>query len=140
MTTGMLRITGFRPEQIRFGAVGIYNTVVGYAVFAGLLALVPRLHYLGSLAVTHVVSVLNGYLAHRWLVFRVRGQVLVDLARFWSVQLAALGVNAVILAALVEGAGLGPLPAELLAVVATVLFSWFGHSRFSFRRPPAAGV
>lgn len=113
---------------------------MGYAVFAGLIALVPRLHYLGALVVIHVVSVLNGYLAQRWLVFRVRGRVLVDLARFWSVQLAALGVNAVILAALMDGAGLGPLPAELPAVVATVMFSWFGHSRFSFRRPPATEV
>lgn len=123
------------PQHLRFGAVGAYNTAVGYLVFAATIMAFPGIHYLAALAVTHVVSVLNGYVAHRRLVFRVHGRVLGDLARFWGVQLVALAVNALVLAALVEAVGLGALPAELAAVALTVLLSWFGHSRFSFRRP-----
>lgn len=123
-----------RSEHVWFVIVGGYNTAFGYAVFAGVHLLFPSLHYLVVLLIAHVLSVLNAFVAYRLLVFKVRGNVLTDLLRFWSVYLAALALNAVALPLLVEAVGLEVLIAQALVVFVTALMSYLGHKHFSFRR------
>ncbi len=72
---------------------------------------------------------------HRRFVFRVRGHVWLDLARFEVVNLAALGLNAVLLPLLVEVAGLPVILAQVVAGGLAVIGTYFGHLLFSFRRP-----
>ena len=125
---------------LRFLAVGVVNTAYGYAVFVALqLGLGDRLHYLGVLLVAHVISVLTAFVLYRRFVFHASGgPVLHELARFWSVYLVALLVNALVLLAAVEGLALPVLLAQALALVVTAAMSFLGHSRFSFRPAPAA--
>jgi putative flippase GtrA len=91
-----------------------------------------------TLALTHVTSVLFAFAIHRSFVFRVTGRVLLDLWRFESVYLAALGLNAVLLPVLVELGGLPVLVAQAAITCLNVAVSWLGHSRFSFRRSMAS--
>jgi putative flippase GtrA len=129
-----------KSEHVWFVLVGAYNTAFGFAVFAGVHLLFPDLHYLIVLLVAHVLSVLNAFVAYRRLVFKVHGNVLHDLVRFWTVYLAALGVNAAALPLLVDGLGLDVLVAQALVVFVTALMSYVGHKHFSFRRvPPGMG-
>jgi putative flippase GtrA len=72
---------------------------------------------------------------HRRFVFRVQGNVLVDLMRFETVYLGALVINAVLLPLLVEVGGLPVIPSQFLIVGVTAVISFFGHRHFSFRRP-----
>jgi putative flippase GtrA len=62
--------------------------------------------------------------------------VLRDLARFESVYLTGLGVNAVALPVLV-GLGLQRIPAQAIILATTTLLSYFGHRHFTFRRGAA---
>ncbi|WP_166790133.1 GtrA family protein [Cryobacterium sp. Hh11] len=59
-----------------------------------------------------------------------------DLARFVSVHLVAIGINAAALLLLVEVevATVPPLLAPLIILMVTTLLSFFGHKKFSFRR------
>jgi putative flippase GtrA len=75
---------------------------------------------------------------HRRLVFRVRGHLWLDLARFETVNLGMLAANAVLLPFCVEVLGFGVLVAQGCSTVVTVVMSYLGHSLFSFRRPAAA--
>jgi putative flippase GtrA len=137
MTAVLARV---KAEHVWFVVVGAYNTVFGFAVFAGVHLLFPDLHYLIVLLIAHVLSVLNAFVAYRRLVFKVRGNVLVDLLRFWTVYLVALGVNAAALPLLVDGLGMDVLIAQALVVFVTAMMSYVGHRYFSFRRvPPGMG-
>jgi putative flippase GtrA len=127
-------------EHIWFVIVGGYNTVFGFAVFAALHLLFPGLHYLLVLLIAHVISVINAFWAYRLFVFKVRGHVLRDLLRFWTVYLGALAVNAAALPLLVSVAGLDVLVAQGLVVFVTALMSYVGHKHFSFRRPAMPGA
>jgi putative flippase GtrA len=80
--------------------------------------------------------VLCAFVLHRRLVFRVTGNVLVDLVRFEMVYLGGLGINAILLPVLVEVAQLPVIMSQFLIVSVTALVSFFGHKHFSFRRPP----
>lgn len=124
-----------KDRRIAFVIVGVVNTVVGFAWFALFDLSVGRLWgYMATLLFAHVASVLCAFILYRRFVFRVRGHVWVDLARFESVYLVALGINALLLPLLVELAGLQPIVAQAVIVFVTTLVSYIGHSRFSFRR------
>ncbi|MCY1716563.1 GtrA family protein [Microbacterium sp. SL62] len=124
-----------KDRRIAFVIVGVINTVVGFAWFALFDLSVGRLWgYMATLLFAHVASVLCAFVLYRRFVFRVRGHVWVDLARFESVYLVALGINALLLPLLVEFGGLQPIVAQAVIVFVTTLVSYIGHSRFSFRR------
>jgi putative flippase GtrA len=122
-------------ERVRFLIVGGLNTAVGYALFVALqLAAGDELGYLGVLLISHVISVLFAFVMHRRIVFRVQGNVLVDLVRFWSVYATTIAVNAAALPLLVEVAGLPVIAAQTVFLVVSVAATYVAHKRFSFRR------
>ena len=89
-----------------------------------------------TVGITYVLSVLFAFTMHRRFVFRVRGHVLRDLARFWGVYLVSGGITIVALPVLV-GLGLDRIPAQAIVVSVTTLLSYFGHRHFTFRRSDA---
>jgi len=126
----------FRNQGVAFLAVGATNTAIGFLFFVFFEYTVGVwLGYLVSLLCAHIASVLCAFVLYRKLVFRVRGHVFRDLARFELVYLSALGVNFVLLPLLVELGGLPVILSQALIVFVTSLMSFFGHRGFSFRRP-----
>lgn len=129
----LLRIV--KDRRVAFLAIGVVNTAVGFGWFVLFDLTIGQVWgYMVTLLFAHVASVLCAFVLHRRFVFRVRGHVWVDLMRFETVYLVALGVNALLLPLLVEFGGLEPIFAQALIVFVTTLISYFGHSRFSFRR------
>jgi len=126
---------GVREQGLRFVLVGALNTAFGFVLFALLLHLVDdRVHYLVVLFVATIGAVLFAFAGYRTFVFRVRGNLLKDLARFSLVYVVALAVNSVCLPLLVEVGGVPVLPAQAGFVVVTVVASFLAHRSFSFRR------
>ena len=134
---GLARFLGLRHDQrVAFIGVGAFNTVFGALVFAGLeLTLGRAAGYMIVLLIAHVIAVICAFFMHRRFVFRVQGNVLIDLMRFETVYLGALVINAVLLPLLVEVGGLPVIPSQFLIVGVTAVISFFGHRHFSFRRP-----
>jgi putative flippase GtrA len=135
----------FKDQRVAFLVVGGINTVVGFGIFIACSQSAGQLveHQIGkvgaslvTLGITHVLTVLFAFVMHRRFVFRVRGHMLRDLARFWSVYLTAAGINFVALPVLVE-LGLQRIPAQAIVIAFNTLLSWFGHRHFSFRRSAA---
>ena len=138
LAPGVLRHTLHR-RAVRFVLVGVVNSAFSFGAFAALQVTFGRhMHYLVVLAISHVVGVLEAYVLQRWLVFRVSGHWWRDLAKFWSVYLVALGVNAVALPALVEIFGVPVLPAQAAVMLATAVGTFAIHRVFTFRRPAEA--
>lgn len=125
-----------KDQRIAFLMVGATNTLIGFLWFVFFQHFVGQhVGYMVTLICAHVASVLCAFWLYRLVVFRVRGHVLRDLARFESVYLSALAVNALLLPLLVEIGGLPVIVSQLLIVTVTSMISWFGHKHFSFRRP-----
>lgn len=92
-----------------------YGTVIRYLVAGG-------------------YNTLFAFLVYRYLVFKSDGNFLAEYFRTYLVYGVSFLVNLGMLAALVEVAGLHPILAQGLTVFVTVIISYFGHSRFTFRR------
>ncbi len=127
-----------RDQRIAFLIVGGINAIVGTAWFVLFLWLVGDfVGYMGALLCSHIASVLCAFVLYRRFVFRVTGHVFRDLVRFELVYLSGLALNVVLLPLLVEGFGWPVVPSQLFIGGSTVVFNWFAHRGFSFRRTPA---
>jgi len=113
-------------QLARFGAAGLINTGVGFAVIAGLdlgLGVNPAL----ANACGYALGIGLGFVLNRGFVFRSRSGVAASAARFLTAALVAFAINQGVLhlAGQLLGAG-GPqhLAAQLaaMAVYTTVLF------------------
>ena len=134
-----------RDQRVAFLIVGGINTAVGFGFFVLADLTVGRwvdesagevAGSLVTLGIAHVLGVLFAFVMHRRFVFRVTGHVWRDLARFESVYLVSLGINAVALPLLVA-VGIPRLVAQAAITVVTTVVSYVGHRFFSFRRPAA---
>ena len=129
-------------QKVRFLLVGGFNTVFGYALFAGFYGLIFRavpFGYMLSLAASYAVAVTAAFFLYRRFVFPVVGRAGRDFVAFLGVNLVAISVNFALLPVLVEILGVYPLVAQAVVVVCTTVISYFGHREISFRRRVVSG-
>lgn len=120
---------------IRYLIAGGYNTVFGFAVFSGLyLLLEHQVHYLFIAVVAQVIGITNSFLVYRYLVFKSRGNIIYEYLRIYVVYGVSFVLGILLLALLVEIAGLHPILAQFFIIIVTVIVSYFGHSRFTFNQ------
>lgn len=101
-----------RGRFLRFLAVGVLNTAVGYLAYAALvrLGLAPQ----PALAAAFVIGILWNYLTHSGLVFGTKGWR--RIAPYALAYGVVYGVNALSLWALLS-AGVGPYGAQAILVL-----------------------
>ena len=128
-----------RDQRVAFLIVGGMNTAIGTVWFVLFLWLFPHgaVGYLSALVCAHIGAVLCAFVLHRRFVFRVTGHVSRDLVRFELVNLSNLAFNFAALPVLVEVFGWPVLPSQFAITGVTVVYSWFAHRGFSFRRRPS---
>ena len=131
-----------RREQLLYLAVGGWNTVFGYSVWALLQYLLgDHLHYLVVIVLSWPFAVLNAYLGYRCIVFRSQGPVLKELPRFSLVYLATLLVNLALLPVALRILPFNIYVIQALFTGIVVVCSYLGHKYYSFRggHPRSAG-
>lgn len=128
-----------RDQRVAFLIVGGMNTVIGTGWFVLFLWLFPRgaFGYMSALACAHIAAVLSAFVLYRKFVFRVTGHVVRDFARFELVNLSTLSFNAAALPLLVEIFAWPVLLSQFVITGTTVVYTWFAHRGFSFRRSSA---
>ncbi len=121
-------------QLVRFGFVGGVGFVVNLAVYA-LLVHVAGLQYTAANVVAWLVAVINNFVLNRHWTFDARdqGRAHHQAARFLLVSLLAEVVSLLLLTLLVEAAGLPKVPAQALAVAASMPFNFLGNKLWTFR-------
>ncbi len=131
-------------EKLRFLVFGAVNAAVGYALywlaFATLADSVAVATEWGPNSValvlqwlTWVVAVVQATATMKYLVFKSSGRFWHQVARAYLVYLPAQIVAALVLFTALNVFGLSALIGQLFAVMATTVFSYFGHKYFTFR-------
>jgi putative flippase GtrA len=127
----------------RFLLVGIWNTIFGYSAFVGLdilfTFLFPKryLAYMSAAVLSNILAIINAYIFHKYITFksRVRGKgIIAEFARFFSTYLFTMIMGLILLPFFVEVVGIDPKISGALLIPIGVVISYFGHSRFSFRK------
>jgi putative flippase GtrA len=120
-------------QLVRFGLVGGVGFVVNVAVYT-LLVHSAGFDYRAANVAAWLVAVINNFVLNRHWTFDARGgRAHAQAMRFLLVSLVAEGVSLGLLTLLVEGAGVAKVPAQALAVAASMPLNFLGNKLWSFR-------
>jgi putative flippase GtrA len=120
-------------QLVRFALVGGVGFVINIAVYA-LCVHGAGFDYHVAGVVAWLVAVLNNFFLNRhWTFDAGDGRAHFQAMRFFVVSLVALGASQLLLTVFVEGAGLPKVPAQALAVAASMPLNFLGNKLWSFR-------
>ena len=124
-----------RSRHLRYLAIGAWNTLAGYAIFAGLyLAFTPHIGYMIIAAISHLLAVTQSFVTQRWIVFRSSSHWLGEYLRFNITHLGSLAIGLTLLPLMVEVFNTPPLIAQAIVTALIVVASYFVHQHFTFRK------
>jgi len=149
------RVTGL--QFVRYVVVGIWNTGVGYGTFAYFTFLFTKhsVHgYIYASALSNMIGITVAFFGYKLFVFRTKGNYLKEYARCVMVYGSA-AIPGIFLLPIVKNAifyatpaahnvflvaghvinvqKLSPYLAGALITGCTVVYSFFGHRKFSFK-------
>ncbi len=149
---GLTRLAAWFPpgQFVRYVVVGAWNTLFGYATFAALTALLAPVipySYMAASLLSSVVNITVAFLGYKWFVFKTKGNYLREWARCVVVYSGSIAVSLALLPVLVaiishatQYKREAPYIAGALLTVVSVVFSFVGHRKFSFRVRPQPGA
>ncbi len=125
-----------RPDSwwqlLKFGIVGGSGYLINLVVFA-ILAGSLEVHHAMAAIGAFCVAVTSNFLWNRYWTFGPGDSSAgFQAARFFAVSLASLGLNLVVLEALLAGGTLGELPAQAVAVAVAMPFNFLGNKLWTF--------
>lgn len=119
--------------QLRFVAVGLWNTLFGAATYTVALTTVGQARYQEAFALSATVSIIQAYITQRFLVWKSAGQVRRELPRFVAVYALSTAANFALLWCGVHLLGQDPLWTQYVATGALVLVSYFANRYWVFQ-------
>jgi putative flippase GtrA len=120
-------------QLVRFGFVGGLGFVVNLVVYTLCVHAIGIDYHLAAI-LAWLVAVVNNFVLNRhWTFDAGDGRVHFQAVRFVVVSLVALGFSLLILMLLVEVGGVAKVPAQALAVAASMPLNFLGNKLWSFR-------
>lgn len=131
----MRRLYHYHHEKINYLLIGGWNTLLGYLIFVALYYLFRQIiHYLILLIISNILSITNAYISYKIFVFKTRRNYLREYLRFYVVYGGAFALNFILLPVCVELFHIQPVIAQGVLMFLTVIFSYFGHKNYSFKK------
>ncbi|MEX2106258.1 MAG: GtrA family protein [Solirubrobacterales bacterium] len=119
-------------QLVKFGLVGGSGYLINLGVFA-VLAGSFGIHHTAAAVGAFCVAVTNNFLWNRhWTFEPGDGSARFQAARFFAVSVASLGLNLVVLEALIASGTMGELTAQAIAVAAAMPFNFLGNKLWTF--------
>jgi putative flippase GtrA len=130
-------------EVLRYLAVGGFNTIFGYGLFALLNWLftgMGRYSYMYATFLSSLISITVAFFGYKWFVFRTRGNYLAEWIRCvgiygttMPISLAGMPILVPVLQRILPRPALASYIAGAIMTAITVVFGFFGHKNVSFR-------
>lgn len=119
-------------ETLRFGLVGILNTIVGYGTYYIFVKL--NINYVLSSLMSQIIGVTHSYFWNKYFTFKSKSKSLLEIYRFISVYVFTFLINIGILSFLIEKIYIGKEEAGFIAMMAVTILSFIGHKFWSFNK------
>ncbi len=119
-------------QLLKFGIVGGSGYLINLGVFAVLAGSFGVHHSIAAVG-AFGVAVTNNFLWNRhWTFGPGNGRAGFQAARFFAVSLASLGINLIVLEALITSEAVGELTAQAIAVAVAMPFNFLGNKLWTF--------
>jgi putative flippase GtrA len=125
-------------QFLKFGLVGVSNTLIAYAVYTVLLKLFG-VWYIAASGIGFAVGAINGFLLNRRWTFAGHVGDSLTPVRWGVVQSGGLGLNEVLLYLFVHDAGMDKLVGQIPATAIVTVLTFVVNRAWTFRvHAPAA--
>jgi putative flippase GtrA len=125
-------------QFVKFGIVGVSNTVLSFAVYA-LLLKVFGVWYVAASAIGFAVGAVNGFLLNRRWTFKEHVGDALTPVRWGVVQSCGLALNLGLVYMFVDDVGLDKLIGQACATAIVTVLAFFANRAWTFRmHPPVA--
>ena len=125
-------------QFVKFGIVGVSNTVLSFAVYA-LLLKVFGVWYVAASAIGFAVGAVNGFLLNRRWTFKEHIGDALTPVRWGVVQSCGLALNLGLVYMFVDDVGLDKLIGQACATAIVTVLAFFANRAWTFRmHPPVA--
>jgi putative flippase GtrA len=125
-------------QFIKFGVVGVSNTLLFFAVYT-LLWKAFGVWYVAASAIGFAVGATNGFLWNRAWTFKGHAGDALTPVRWFVVQATGDAANSGLIYLFVDGAGLGKLTGQALTIAIVMVLTFIANRSWTFRRRvPAA--
>lgn len=122
-------------ERIRYLLVGCFNSLAGYSIGVGIYtALVNKFDIVWIGLISNVFSITVSFLTYKFFVFRTKGVWLSEYLKAYLVYGGVAIVGIFFLWFFLDIMKFSIWISQALIIIATVIFSFLGHSRFTFKR------
>ena len=119
-------------QFVKFGIVGVSNTLLTFAVYT-LLLKVFGVWYLAASAIGFAVGAVNGFLLNRRWTFRGHVGDSRTPLRWAAVQTCGLALNEALLFLWVDGVGLDKILGQAFAIVVVTITTFLANRAWTFR-------
>jgi putative flippase GtrA len=126
-------------QFVKFGIVGVSNTVLSFAVYA-LLLKVFGVWYVAASGIGFAVGAVNGFLLNRRWTFKEHVGDALTPVRWGVVQSCGLGLNLGLVYVFVSDAGLDKLVGQACATAIVTVLAFFANRAWTFRMHPPVAV
>lgn len=127
-------ITGYSTinEAIKFGFVGVLNTIIGYGAYYILVRL--NIYYILASVISQAVAMTHSYIWNKFFTFNSRKKSLMELTKFTCVALLTYLINLFLLMVFVEKYFMDKTLAGFLSMMIVTILSFLGHKFISFSK------
>ncbi|HEX5307748.1 MAG TPA: GtrA family protein [Solirubrobacteraceae bacterium] len=119
-------------QFLKFGIVGVSNTLIFFAVYT-LLLKVFGVWYLAASGIGFAVGAVNGFLWNRAWTFKGHIGDALTPVRWFVVQTCGLLLNLGLVYLFVEGVGLDELVGQAVTIVIVTITTFFANRAWTFR-------
>ena len=129
--------------KIKFVLVGVWNTIFGFIAFVALYKLfsnflkIDYFAYTSAQILSTILSIFNAYIGHRHITFNStkKGKhMIIEFLKFSTTYVVLFLLGLILMPFFVEVLKVKPILASVFLNVIIISTSYFGHSRFSFKK------
>lgn len=123
-----------QSDKSRYLLAGAWNTAFGYGLGVGFyLLLSEHLHTAIIALLVNVVAITMSFVSYKIFVFKTLGNWVIEYLRAWVVygNIAVLSIG--LLWIFVDIMQINIWLAQALTIMSTVVISYFGHKKFTFK-------
>jgi putative flippase GtrA len=131
----MHKIFTFNSQKIRYLVVGGINTIFGYVIGVAIYkALINQLNIISIGIISNVLCITLSFCTYKIFVFRTKGNWFSEYLKAYIVYGGMAIVGVILLWLFVDIGGLNIWVSQALIILSTVIFSYIGHARFTFKQ------
>jgi len=123
-------------QFVKFGIVGVSNTLIAFAVYTVLLK-VFGVWYIAASGIGFAAGAVNGFLLNRRWTFREHAGDALTPVRWAIVQSCGLACNLGLVYLFVHDAGMDKLLGQIPATAIVTVLTFTANRLWTFRTPPA---